>query len=84
MTGVEYPMLMVAELAIHDWRAFSRYGREAVPLIERFGGRVLAMSDGAPRPVEGNWRPSTISAARSYSQILAAVTETGRSSPLDR
>jgi uncharacterized protein (DUF1330 family) len=43
MTGVEYPTLMVGELAIHDWRAFSRYGREAVPLVERFGGRVLAM-----------------------------------------
>lgn len=38
---------LVADLTIHDRQAFSAYVKVAGPLIEKFGGRVIARSDAA-------------------------------------
>jgi uncharacterized protein (DUF1330 family) len=38
---------LVADLTIHDRQAFAAYVQVAAPLIEKFGGRVVARSDAA-------------------------------------
>lgn len=52
--------LLIGQLTIRDHEAFARNSRAALPLLERFGGRVLAMSKVTPTVVEGTWRPSTL------------------------
>ncbi|HEY1505345.1 MAG TPA: DUF1330 domain-containing protein [Stellaceae bacterium] len=41
------PAYLVADLTIQDAKAFGAYVEVAGPLIEKFGGRVVARSDAA-------------------------------------
>lgn len=38
---------LVADLMVHDRQGFAAYVKVAGPLIEKFGGRVIARSDAA-------------------------------------
>lgn len=41
------PAYLIAELTIKDAAAFTAYVKVAAPLIEKYGGRVIARSDAA-------------------------------------
>ena len=41
-------------LTIHDKEAYKRYVRAFMPILRRFGGRVLA-AENRPVPIEGEW-----------------------------
>jgi len=44
----------VARIAVHDVQGYQRYLDGADPLLDRFGGEVLAV-DEAPTVLEGEW-----------------------------
>lgn len=45
--------LMLAELDLHDPAGLVEYGRRVVPMLERWGGEVLAAAIPSPEPIEG-------------------------------
>jgi uncharacterized protein (DUF1330 family) len=49
----------IGEHDIKDAAAFADYLRQAVPLIERFGGRYLTRA-GTHDVLEGGWRPTRV------------------------
>jgi uncharacterized protein (DUF1330 family) len=44
----------IAQLTIHDRERYNRYASAFMPIITKYGGRLLA-ADEAPLPVEGTW-----------------------------
>ncbi len=44
----------VAQLTIHDRERYDRYASAFMPIINKYGGRLLA-ADEAPTRVEGEW-----------------------------
>jgi uncharacterized protein (DUF1330 family) len=44
----------IAQLIIHDRERYDRYASAFMPIITKYGGRLLA-ADEAPLPVEGEW-----------------------------
>jgi len=53
------PAYWIGEHAITDEALFADYLRQAVPLIERFGGRYLTRA-GSHDVLEGDWRPNRV------------------------
>jgi uncharacterized protein (DUF1330 family) len=53
------PAYWIGEHDIKDEAAFAEYLRQAVPIIERFGGRYLTRA-GTHDVLEGDWRPSRV------------------------
>ena len=51
--GERLGAFMLAELTIRDPERFLEYGTAVIPIIESFGGKVLAVSVPAPEPLEG-------------------------------
>jgi uncharacterized protein (DUF1330 family) len=51
--------LLIAEMTVSDAAKMAEYRRQVGPVIAKFGGRVLGV-DGAPTPLEGDWRPENI------------------------
>jgi uncharacterized protein (DUF1330 family) len=49
----------IGEHAITDAAKFEDYLRQAIPIIERFGGRYLTRV-GAHEVLDGNWRPNRV------------------------
>jgi len=49
----------IGEHAITDPAKFDNYLRQAIPIIERFGGRYLTRV-GAHEVLDGNWRPNRV------------------------
>ena len=45
---------VVARVAIHDRAAYDRYASQFMPVLTRYGGRLL-VSDEAPEAVDGAW-----------------------------
>ena len=45
--------LMLAELEIRDLTGFADYGTQVIPMLERWGGEVLAAAIPEPTPIEG-------------------------------
>jgi uncharacterized protein (DUF1330 family) len=45
---------LVAQLTIHDRERYNRYVARFMPIIEKYGGRVLA-ADESPDVPEGEW-----------------------------
>jgi uncharacterized protein (DUF1330 family) len=54
------PMLLVAELRVRDREKLRRYAAEVVPLMARYGGRILATSAGGADVLEGDWEPGLV------------------------
>jgi uncharacterized protein (DUF1330 family) len=48
------PVYAVAQLTVHDRQRYDRYVAGFLPVIQQYGGRVLAAQD-APDVVEGSW-----------------------------
>jgi uncharacterized protein (DUF1330 family) len=48
------PVYAVAQLTIHDRERYDRYANAFMPIITKYGGRLLA-ADEAPLRVEGQW-----------------------------
>ncbi|GAA0422499.1 DUF1330 domain-containing protein [Streptomyces luteireticuli] len=44
----------IAQLTIHDRARYERYAARFLPVLERYGGRLLA-ADERPAVVEGEW-----------------------------
>jgi uncharacterized protein (DUF1330 family) len=62
--GNEQAVYVVIEVqAIHDMGEFGRYAAGYRPVIESFGGEVVAIKM-APEPVEGEQRPVAIAIQR--------------------
>ncbi len=53
------PAYWIGEHDIKDEAAFADYLRQAVPIIERFGGRYLTRA-GTHDVLEGGWRPNRV------------------------
>jgi uncharacterized protein (DUF1330 family) len=53
------PAYWIGEHVITDAAAFAEYLRQAVPIIERFGGRYLTRA-GTHEMLEGDWRPTRV------------------------
>jgi len=53
------PAYWIGEHVITDEALFADYLRQAVPLIERFGGRYLTRA-GSHHVLEGDWRPNRV------------------------
>jgi uncharacterized protein (DUF1330 family) len=49
----------IGEHAITDAAKFDNYLRQAIPIIERFGGRYLTRV-GAHEVLDGSWRPNRV------------------------
>src|SRR5689334_22394333 len=47
-------VFVVAQLSIHDRGAYERYAAHFMPVLDRYGGRLLAAQDG-PEVLEGEW-----------------------------
>lgn len=50
---------MVIDIHPADERAMAEYTAGALPVLERFGGRVVAF-DPKPTPLEGDWSPNQV------------------------
>jgi uncharacterized protein (DUF1330 family) len=78
------PAYLVADLEVHDAEAAVRYHREVQPLMERYGGRILATSLRNARVVEGEASSSVLALhrcrARRPSTSSSPRTTTSRSS----
>ena len=53
------PAYWIGEHVITDEASFADYLRQAVPLIERFGGRYLTRA-GSHAVLEGDWHPNRV------------------------
>jgi uncharacterized protein (DUF1330 family) len=49
----------IGEHRVTDAAAFAEYLRQAVPMIERYGGRYLTRA-GSHEVLEGEWRPDRV------------------------
>jgi uncharacterized protein (DUF1330 family) len=54
------PVYLVAELTVHDPEKMRQYARQVGPVLERFGGRILATFPPTPATVEGDWHPQVL------------------------
>ncbi len=45
---------LVSRVAIHDREAYGRYAAAFLPVLRKYGGRLL-VSEEAPEPLEGDW-----------------------------
>lgn len=54
------PMYLVAELTVHDREKLLRYAAAVQPIMARHGGRILGVSAGGARVVEGDWDPQLL------------------------
>lgn len=52
------PIFLIAELRVRDLDAMRRYLREVRPLMERYGGEILAISAGPAEVIEGGESPA--------------------------
>ncbi|MBN6151844.1 DUF1330 domain-containing protein [Xanthomonas sp. AmX2] len=50
------PAYLIGNVEIHDEHAIAEYRRMALPLVEKFGGKAIAI-DATPVFFEGNWVP---------------------------
>jgi len=50
------PAYLIVNVNIKDRTAFEDYVRNVPPMVRRFGGEYLALSD-TPQVIEGDWRP---------------------------
>ena len=60
----EKPLYLVADIDVRNPEAMRRYAHEAPPMVERFGGRVIAISIGSLEVIEGAWRPGVLALHR--------------------
>lgn len=51
--GEQLGAFMLAELTVKDPEKFVEYGSKVVPIINSYGGKVLAVAMPAPGPLEG-------------------------------
>ena len=63
---------IVGNVAIHDRERYRLYEADFMPILQRFGGRVVAVSD-APEPLEGDWGPGRLVILSFDSQDAARV-----------
>lgn len=54
------PVYLVAELEVHDAEKMRRYATDVKPVLERYGGRILATFPPTPGAVEGDWHPQVL------------------------
>lgn len=52
------PAYIIAHGEITDREVFREYGRRSHPLLEKFGGKVVA--SGKHEVLEGDWRPKVL------------------------
>lgn len=50
---------LIGNVEIQDTDAIQEYRRQALPLVERFGGKAIVI-DGSAVYYEGNWQPRNI------------------------
>ena len=50
---------LIGNIDIHDASAIAEYRRQALPLVEKFGGKALVIDAAAVR-FEGSWSPRNI------------------------
>lgn len=50
------PAYLIVNVDIKDRSAFEDYVRNVPPIVRKFGGEYLAVSD-TPEVIEGNWQP---------------------------
>ena len=50
----ERPAYVLTEVTIHDRIAYQEYEAEFMPIVERYGGELIAVTD-APTVLEGLW-----------------------------
>lgn len=50
------PAYMLVNVDVKDSAGFEDYVRNVPPIVRKFGGEYLAVSD-APEVIEGNWQP---------------------------
>jgi uncharacterized protein (DUF1330 family) len=48
------PVYALAQLRIHDRATYDRYQSRFMPILQKYGGRLLA-ADETPRVLEGQW-----------------------------
>ena len=60
----EKPLYLFAHIDVRDPAKMRRYAIEAPPMVERFGGRVIAISVGSLKVIEGAWRPEVLALHR--------------------
>jgi len=53
------PAYVVVDIDIIDPAGFAEYWKPVVPLVQKYGGRYLAVSDNV-ETLEGDWRPKWI------------------------
>jgi uncharacterized protein (DUF1330 family) len=53
------PAYVIVELDIVDPAGFEKYKKAVVPLVEKYGGKYIAVSDAVER-LEGDWNPKRI------------------------
>jgi uncharacterized protein (DUF1330 family) len=56
---IDMPAYWIGEHAVTDAAKFDDYLRQAIPLIERFGGRYLTRV-GTHEVLDGDWRPNRV------------------------
>lgn len=54
------PMYLVAELTVRDRDRLLEYADRVRPLMDRHGGRIVAVSHPGARVLEGDWDPDLI------------------------
>ena len=54
------PAYLVAELTVRDISKLLEYAAKVQPLMARYGGRIVAITQGSTRVIEGDWRPDLV------------------------
>lgn len=60
MTATATPLYLVAELTVHDPEKLLQYAGQVQPVLERFGGRIVATFPPSPDAIEGDWQPQVL------------------------
>jgi uncharacterized protein (DUF1330 family) len=53
-------MCLVAELIVRDRDKLVQYASEVQPIMARYGGRIMGVSLGGARVLEGDWKPQLL------------------------
>lgn len=58
------PLYLLAELTVRNRDKLMRYAAQVQPVMARFGGRIVAVSAGRHRILEGDWPPRVLAVHR--------------------
>ena len=56
----QHPIYLVAELAVSDPEKLTEYAAKVQPVMRRYGGRIIAVSQPHVRVIEGDWQPDLL------------------------